>query len=167
MNACPPSKKRRRTRGFPHYREENAGALRQDWPRVPLPEDAETLRAGAAPGRQIAALLDPETPVPGVTDRKVRPDLQGLGELTVRSGDIPVTGEAPAKIKNAARNVRTPYQTPDLAIAARRGYSGLAGAVIPGAGGLRALEVQAQETQQWIARIEGIAGTQGFDGSGC
>ena len=32
---------------------------------------------------------------------------------------------------------------------------------------LRPLEVQAQETQQRISGGEGIAGTQGFDGSGC
>lgn len=36
-------------------------------------------------------LLDPETPVPGVTDRKPRPDLKGLGELAVKcDADIPV-----------------------------------------------------------------------------
>ena len=73
------------------YREENAGALRQDWPRIPLPKDAKTVRAGAALGRQLAVLLDPETPVPGVTDLKPRPDLKGLGELAVTSNaDTPV-----------------------------------------------------------------------------
>ena len=45
--------------------------------------DAVTLRAGAVLGRQIAALLDPETPVPGVTDLRVRPELRGLGELAI------------------------------------------------------------------------------------
>ena len=116
----------------PLYRGENAGALRQDWPRVPLPKDAATLKAGAALGRQLTALLDPETPVPGVTDLKVREDLKGLGEITVRSGDIPVPTEAQAP-KNADKSVRTP-QPPDLALAARWGYSGLAGAVMPGPG---------------------------------
>src|SRR5207244_3828950 len=57
----------------PIYRTENAGALRQDWPRVPLPGTAELLRASAALGRQVAALLDPERPVPGVTSGKLRP----------------------------------------------------------------------------------------------
>ena len=46
----------------PKYREENAGALRQDWPRIPLPDSKEALLASAALGRQIAALLDTETP---------------------------------------------------------------------------------------------------------
>jgi len=49
-----------------------------------VPAMGIVLRAGAALGRQIAALLDPETPVEGVTTLKVRPDLKGLGELAVR-----------------------------------------------------------------------------------
>ena len=57
----------------PAYREENAGALRQDWPRVPLPDNRDALLASAALGRQIAALLDTETPVPGVTTADVPP----------------------------------------------------------------------------------------------
>src|SRR5215510_8903505 len=54
----------------PTYRTENAGALRQDWPRVPLPGTAELLHASAALGRQVAALLDTERPVPGITSGK-------------------------------------------------------------------------------------------------
>ena len=46
----------------PAYRTENSGALRQDWPRIPLPDNKEALLASAALGRQIAALLDTETP---------------------------------------------------------------------------------------------------------
>ena len=46
----------------PAYRTENSGALRQDWPRIPLPDSKEALLASAALGRQIAALLDTETP---------------------------------------------------------------------------------------------------------
>jgi predicted helicase len=46
----------------PSYRIENAGALRMDWPRVPLPADADTLRASADLGATLATLLDPEAP---------------------------------------------------------------------------------------------------------
>jgi hypothetical protein len=46
----------------PEYRNENAGALRQDWPRIPLPDSKELLLASAELGKQIAALLDTETP---------------------------------------------------------------------------------------------------------
>ena len=60
----------------PAYREANSGALRMAWPRIPLPgwpdgdEDgaAEELAASAARGRKLAALLDSDTPVPGVTE---------------------------------------------------------------------------------------------------
>jgi hypothetical protein len=49
-------------RHAPAYRAENSGALRQDWPRIPFPDTTEALLASAALGKQIAALLDPETP---------------------------------------------------------------------------------------------------------
>ena len=60
----------------PAYREANAGALRMEWPRIPLPGwpdgdsggAADELAASAARGRKLAALLDSDTPVPGVTE---------------------------------------------------------------------------------------------------
>ena len=120
----------------PAYRTENAGALRQDWPRVPLPLSADTLRAGAALGRQIAALLDPETDVPGVTDKKPRAELTGLGELTV-------TADAKPK-------------TPNLALAARWGYAGQGGVVMPGPGDVRSgsrgdgfVDIHLNATTRW------------------
>lgn len=65
----------------PAYREENSGALRQDWPRVPLPASAEALAASAALGRRVAALLDPEAEVAGVTAGALRPDLREIAVL--------------------------------------------------------------------------------------
>jgi hypothetical protein len=96
----------------PVYREENAGALRQDWPRLPLPTTAQILRAGANLGHKIAALLDAETPVEGVTSLKVRTDLKGLGELALKPGE----------------------KTPDLELKARWGYAGQNGVTMPGPG---------------------------------
>ncbi|HEX5272968.1 MAG TPA: type ISP restriction/modification enzyme [Gemmataceae bacterium] len=83
----------------PAYAEENAGALRQDWPRVPLPAAAEALRASAALGRQVAALLDPETAVPGVAAAPIRPEMRvigavarvGGGSLNPSAGELEVT----------------------------------------------------------------------------
>jgi len=83
----------------PAYRTENAGALRQDWPRVPLPATGDALRASAALGRQVAALLDTETPVPGVTEGTIRFTLLpigpvrrvGGGNLNIAAGDLAVT----------------------------------------------------------------------------
>lgn len=60
----------------PAYRAANAGALKQDWPRIPLPDDGDALRASAALGRTVAALLDPSAPVSGVTSGSLRPELR-------------------------------------------------------------------------------------------
>jgi hypothetical protein len=73
----------------PAYRVENAGALRQDWPRVPLPARRDRLEASAALGRQVAALLDVETPVPAVTQGDPRPDLATVAVLTTLNGSAP------------------------------------------------------------------------------
>ena len=57
----------------PAYREANAGALRMEWPRIPIPGwpaaagdevgAADELAESAARGRELAALLDSDTPV--------------------------------------------------------------------------------------------------------
>jgi hypothetical protein len=69
----------------PTYRQENEGALRQDWPRVPLPEDGDVLQRSAELGRQVAALLDVEQEVEGVTAGTIRPELRPLGVPTPAS----------------------------------------------------------------------------------
>ena len=61
------------------YREENIGGLRFDWPRIPLPNSREALLASAELGREIAALLDTETPVNGVTTGSIRAELKPIG----------------------------------------------------------------------------------------
>ena len=75
----------------PAYRDENGGALRQDWPRIPLPDSKELLLASAALGKQIAALLDTETPfedaVAAIYDRR-----EPGGE---RSSPLQTGGETP------------------------------------------------------------------------
>ena len=72
----------------PAYRTENSGALRQDWPRVPLPATVQTLIASADLGRRVAALLDPETAVPGVTAGALRSDLRDVAVLShVEAGE--------------------------------------------------------------------------------
>jgi predicted helicase len=66
----------------PEYRVENSGALRQDWPRVPLPKSREALIASAKLGKQVAALLNTETAVQAVTAGKVRPELVKIAVVT-------------------------------------------------------------------------------------
>ena len=75
------------------YRQANAGALRMEWPRIPLPgwphgeaKHAEELARSAARGRKLAALLDPETPLPGVTQTPLRPEFAVLGVPATTDG---------------------------------------------------------------------------------
>lgn len=76
----------------PAYRTENGGALKQDFPRIPLPDNRDLLIASANLGRQIAALLDPETPVPGVTSGKLRPELKTIAVVSrVGTGNLDPT----------------------------------------------------------------------------
>ena len=51
----------------PAYHRENAGALRMDWPRVPLPNDPTILLSSSHLGAMLTALLDSETPASGVS----------------------------------------------------------------------------------------------------
>ena len=98
----------------PAYREANAGALRMEWPRIPLPDTAEALAESAARGRKLAALLDPETPVPGVTQAPLRPGLEAIAVPETTSG----------------RNMAGA----DFALTAGWGHVGAGGAVMPGQG---------------------------------
>jgi Type ISP C-terminal specificity domain len=70
----------------PEYAAENSSALRQDWPRVPLPTSRDDLIRSADLGRKVAALLDPETNVDGVTAGKIRPELRLIGKPTKTDG---------------------------------------------------------------------------------
>ena len=106
----------------PAYREANAGALRMEWPRIPLPgwpdgdapNAADQLRASAARGRDLAALLDPETPAPGVTAGTLRPELAAIAVPSTADGRN-MTGD-------------------DFALTAGWGHFGTGDAVMPGQG---------------------------------
>ena len=138
----------------PAYREANAGALRMEWPRIPLPgwpaprnaglspapirpalpppmrasrsqpnkespaspdsHAADALAQSAARGRQLAALLDPDTPVPGVTTGALRPEIAAIA--------VPATTDG--------RNMTGD----DFALTAGWGHVGASGAVMPGQG---------------------------------
>lgn len=77
----------------PAYQTESSGALRQDWPRVPLPEDPEDLEWSARLGRRLAALLDVDRPVVDLLDecpplRAVAvPTREDLGPFDTHAGD--------------------------------------------------------------------------------
>lgn len=110
----------------PAYRTENSGALRQDWPRVPLPDSGGALLASAELGRQVAALLDTESSVSGVTSRKIRPELQPIAVIS-RAGDVAQAGSLrhTGQLDPAAG---------DLAVTAGWGHAGKGGVTMPGKG---------------------------------
>jgi hypothetical protein len=100
----------------PSYSSTNATALRQGWPRIPLPTSKAALVQSAEIGREIAVLLDVDTAIASVTRGKIRPELaviavasrEGGGSLNPDAGDLDVT--------------------------AGWGHSGNGGAVMPGKG---------------------------------
>ena len=106
----------------PAYREANAGALRMEWPRIPLPgwpdgdEDgaADAFAASAARGRELAALLDSDTPVPGVTTGALRPEAAAVAVPSTTDGGNMAGG--------------------DFALTAGWGHFGQGEAVMPGQG---------------------------------
>ena len=131
----------------PAYRETNAGALRMEWPRIPLPgwptpgsagipgsgpgqalpaaDAADALAQSAARGRQLAALLDPDTPVPGVTTGTLRPEIAVIAVPATTHGHN-MTGD-------------------DFALTAGWGHYGTGDAVMPGQGRLVEREYTAAE----------------------
>ncbi len=105
------------------YLAENADGIRQDWPRIPLPESKATLLASAALGQQVAALLDTETPMAGVDAGKIRPEL--------------------VKIAVVTRLTKEPL---NLSITAGWGHGGQGGVTMPGKGKLETRGYTAEET---------------------
>ena len=106
----------------PVYREANAGALRMEWPRIPLPGWPEGDESGAAAelvasakrGRELARLLDTETPVPGVTTGDIRPELAMIA--------VPATADG--------HNM----EGDDFSVTSGWGHFGTGDAVMPGQG---------------------------------
>ena len=67
----------------PSYGVDNAGALRMDWPRIPIAEDAAVLKVSANLGMQVAALLDVEKDVAGVSTGQLS---SGLAAIALPKG---------------------------------------------------------------------------------
>ena len=119
----------------PSYREANAGALRMEWPRIPLPGwpdgdatgAAEELAASAERGRELAALLDSETPVSDVTTGALRPKMAAIAVPSTTDGgnmagdDFSVTagwghfGQGEAVMPGQGRAVERPYTAEERA----------------------------------------------------
>ncbi len=138
----------------PAYREANSGALRMEWPRIPLPgwsnggsdadvgDAAAELTASAARGRELAALLDPETPVPGVTTGTLRPELAAIA-VPSTDDDHNMTGD-------------------DFALTAGWGHFGTGDAVMPGTGRADERDYTAPE-QEAMADAADVLGDSTLD----
>ena len=133
----------------PAYREANAGALRMEWPRIPLPGwpngdsagAAVDFAASAARGRELARLLDPETPVPGVTTGQLRPEIAAIA--------VPATIDG--------RNM----SGDDFELTAGWGHFGAGQAVMPGQGRVVQRPYTPVERRSLNAAVGTLGGTTG------
>ncbi len=119
----------------PAYLSENADGIRKDWPRIPLPDKKELLETSAALGEKVAALLDTEKPVSGVTALPIRPEIQSIAVIAREGG-----GE---------------LQLPkELAVTVGWGHAGQNGVVMPGKGKLVERDYTAEEKQSIASGTE-------------
>jgi hypothetical protein len=109
------------------YLKDNADGIRSDWPRIPLPERKGALERSAGLGKMVAALLDTEEAVEGVTSGLVRRELAVVGVVSRAGG---------GSLNPAAR---------DLDITAGWGHGGKDGATMPGRGKLAMRDYSAAE----------------------
>lgn len=123
----------------PAYLNENADGIRKDWPHVPLPGTNPLLEASAALGEKIAALLDTEKPVSGVTAPPIRPEIHSLAVITREGG-----GQ---------------LQPKGLAVTAGWGHAGQSSVVMPGKGKAMERDYTVEEKQSIVSGAEklGIA----------
>jgi len=99
----------------PKYLIENADGLRADWPRIPLPSKKIALLHSAELGRKIAALLDTEQGVDGVTAGAIEDPFKYIGTIS-HVGGKPLN----------------PVE--DLKVTAGWGHAGKGGVTMPGKG---------------------------------
>ena len=135
----------------PTYRRANAGALRMQWPRIPLPgwpisdntaAVADKLTASVARGRKLAALLDTESPVVGVTSGTLRTEIASIAVPATTDGQ-PMAGD-------------------DFAVTAGWGHFGSHEAVMPGKGRIAERPYTAQESAA-LGDVGGAVGAATFD----
>ncbi|TXI51090.1 MAG: DNA methyltransferase [Lysobacter sp.] len=100
----------------PEYLTEHADGIRGDWPRIPLPASRDALLASVELGRQVAALLETEHAVPGVTAGNIRPELKLIAVVTRQGGG--------------------PLQPEEFRSTAGWGHTGKGGVTMPGRGKL-------------------------------
>ena len=134
----------------PAYREANAGALRMEWSRIPLPgwpnggarDAAEILSESASRGRELARLLDSDASVPGVTQAPLRSEMAAIAVPSTTAG-----GQ---------------MMSDDFAVTAGWGHYGAGEAVMPGQG--RIVErAYTEEERDALGDALPVLGEKAFD----
>jgi hypothetical protein len=125
----------------PMYLEENADGVKQDWPRVPLPDKHGPLEVSATLGREVAALLDTESEVRGVTTGRIRPELASMARPSRDDGG----SLDPDK---------------DLAVTANWGHAGKGGVTMPGKGDARERDYMPDEKKAIVDAAERLGLSQ-------
>ncbi|HJQ71015.1 MAG TPA: type ISP restriction/modification enzyme [Blastocatellia bacterium] len=127
----------------PAYLNENSDGIRSDFPRVPLPASRELLEQSAALGRQVAALLDTESPVSGVTTGAIRPELRTVAVIRRTDGAGSLDPEAG-----------------DLELRAGWGHRGKGNVVMPGKGRLSTRDFNDEETRSLDGSVLSALGSE-------
>ena len=109
---------------------------------MPASDAAKALTQSAARGRELAALLDPDTPVPGVTTGTLRPEVTAIA--------VPATVDG--------RNMTGD----DFALTAGWGHYGTGEAVMPGQGRVVERDYTADERAA-LGDATGVLGQTTFD----
>lgn len=124
----------------PAYLTENTDGIRQDWPRIPLPDSKDLLLALAALGRQIASLLDTETAVGAPLVGALRGRAQGppLQDIAV-----------PTRVGGGQLD-----DAKDFAVTAGWGHGGKGGITMPGKGRIIERDFTEQERAAVAALYE-------------
>jgi hypothetical protein len=120
------------------YLSENADGVAANWPRIPLPNSEELLEASAKLGEELAALLDTENPVGGVTAGILLPELKLIGALHKVDG-------------------KPLDEAEDLKITAGWGHAGKGGVTMPGQGKL----VERERTENEMSNL--VDGASAFN----
>jgi len=128
----------------PLYLRENADGIRQDFPRIPLPNSQELLIKSAQLGQAIASLLDTENPVIGVT-KKPTPAMQKIALISCTDGGNlnPDKG--------------------DLIINVGWGHGGKNGVTMPGKGKAIARQYTTAEMSVISPEMRKLLGTKTYD----
>jgi predicted helicase len=134
----------------PAYLEENADGVRQDWPRIPLPSSLERFKASAALGQRVAALLDTEAPVAGVTAGALRIELRGVAALLRMGVDENKEDKAHSRVQESDETKL------DLRVTAGWGHAGKDGVTMPGRGRLIRRERSAKEHAELVQGIAAL-----------